>query len=40
MEKAGMEPLDHRKRLTFVWGWLSGATGGGASSYVELAASS
>lgn len=24
--------------LTFVWGWLSGATGGGESSYVELAA--
>ena len=24
--------------LNFVWGWLSGATGGGESSYVELAA--
>ena len=23
--------------LSFVWGWLSGATGGGESSYVELA---
>ena len=22
--------------LSFVWGWLSGATGGGESSYVEL----
>lgn len=27
-----------RTTLTFVWGWLSGATGGGESSYVELAA--
>ncbi|MFJ2362494.1 hypothetical protein ACIPIN_02040 [Pseudomonas sp. NPDC087697] len=25
-----------RTILTFVWGWLSGATGGGESSYVEL----
>lgn len=25
-----------RTTLTFVWGWLSGATGGGESSYVEL----
>ncbi|PIB58587.1 hypothetical protein [Pseudomonas sp. 2822-17] len=24
-------------RLSFVWGWLSGATGGGESSYLELA---
>ncbi|CAM3749458.1 hypothetical protein CCOS865_01240 [Pseudomonas reidholzensis] len=28
---------DHgRTTLAFVWGWLSGATGGGESSYVEL----
>lgn len=29
---------DHagRSTLHFVWGWLSGATGGGESSYVEL----
>lgn len=27
-----------RTTLTFVWGWLSGATGGGESSYVELVA--
>ncbi|MCY1428703.1 hypothetical protein D9M71_445970 [compost metagenome] len=29
---------DHHGRTTlhFVWGWLSGATGGGESSYVEL----
>lgn len=26
-----------RTTLSFVWGWLSGATGGGESSYVELA---
>ncbi|GFM89403.1 hypothetical protein PSCICO_48020 [Pseudomonas cichorii] len=26
-----------RTTLTFVWGWLSGATGGGESSYIELA---
>ena len=25
-----------RTTLSFAWGWLSGATGGGASSYVEL----
>ncbi len=25
-----------RTTLSFVWGWLSGATGGGSSSYVEL----
>lgn len=25
-----------RITLSFVWGWLSGATGGGDSSYVEL----
>lgn len=25
-----------RTTLHFVWGWLSGATGGGESSYVEL----
>ncbi|MDD1015055.1 hypothetical protein [Pseudomonas rubra] len=27
-----------RTTLSFVWGWLSGATGGGESSYIELAA--
>ncbi|QQD56824.1 hypothetical protein MHB_0011435 [Pseudomonas fluorescens BBc6R8] len=27
-----------RTTLAFVWGWLSGATGGGESSYVELVA--
>lgn len=26
-----------RTTLSFVWGWLSGTTGGGESSYVELA---
>ena len=26
-----------RTTLAFVWGWLSGATGGGESNYVELA---
>ncbi|GKQ49079.1 hypothetical protein PSTH1771_22405 [Pseudomonas syringae pv. theae] len=26
-----------RTTLNFVWGWLSGADGGGESSYVELA---
>lgn len=26
-----------RTTLAFVWGWLSGATGGGESSYVEVA---
>lgn len=25
--------------LAFEWGWLSGATGGGKSSYIEIAAS-
>ncbi|EZI27132.1 hypothetical protein [Pseudomonas extremaustralis] len=25
-----------RTTLSFVWGWLSGATGGGESSYVEI----
>ena len=25
-----------RTMLSFVWGWLSGATGGGESSYVEI----
>ena len=29
---------DGRTTLSFVWGWLSGATGGGESSYVELTA--
>lgn len=30
--------VDHagRTTLSFVWGWLSGATGGGESSYVEV----
>jgi len=27
-----------RTTLSFVWGWLSGAAGGGESSYVELVA--
>lgn len=27
-----------RTTLAFVWGWLSGATGGGESSYIELGA--
>jgi hypothetical protein len=36
----GTVGVDHagRTTLTFVWGWLSGATGGGESSYVELTA--
>ncbi|MEE3636503.1 hypothetical protein UIA24_19955 [Pseudomonas sp. AL 58] len=36
----GTVGVDHAGRTTlmFVWGWLSGATGGGESSYVELAA--
>ncbi|WP_249584279.1 hypothetical protein [Pseudomonas viridiflava] len=36
----GTVGVDHagRTTLSFVWGWLSGATGGGESSYVELAA--
>jgi len=35
----GTVGVDHagRTTLSFVWGWLSGATGGGESSYVELA---
>ena len=28
-----------RTTLDFEWGWLSGATGGGKSSYIELTAS-
>lgn len=34
----GTVGVDHAGRTTleFVWGWLSGATGGGESSYVEL----
>lgn len=34
----GTVGVDHtgRTTLSFVWGWLSGATGGGESSYVEL----
>ncbi|MFL1526769.1 hypothetical protein [Pseudomonas sp. O230] len=34
----GTVGVDHagRTTLAFVWGWLSGATGGGESSYVEL----
>ena len=31
----GVDPAG-RTTLDFVWGWLSGATGGGESSYVEL----
>ena len=33
----GTVGVDHagRTTLSFVWGWLSGATGGGESSYVE-----
>lgn len=32
--------IDHagHTTLSFVWGWLSGATGGGESNYVEIAA--
>ena len=33
----GVDPAG-RTTLDFVWGWLSGATGGGESSYVELGA--
>jgi hypothetical protein len=35
----GTVGVDHagRTTLAFVWGWLSGATGSGESSYVELA---
>ncbi|UXV19783.1 hypothetical protein N4P55_00005 [Pseudomonas fluorescens] len=34
----GTVSVDHagRTTLTFVWGWLSGATGGGESSYIEF----
>ena len=34
----GTVGVDHagRTTLSFVWGWLSGATGGGESSYVEI----
>lgn len=34
----GTVGVDHlgRTTLRFLWGWLSGATGGGESSYVEL----
>lgn len=34
----GTVGVDHEGRttLSFVWGWLSGANGGGESSYVEL----
>ncbi|MFL1546147.1 hypothetical protein [Pseudomonas sp. O39] len=34
----GTVGVDHagRTTLTFVWGWLSGATGGGESSYIEF----
>lgn len=37
---AGTVGVDHagRTTLAFVWGWLSGVTGDGESSYVELAA--
>ena len=28
--------LGGRTTLSFVWGWLSGATGGGESHYIEL----
>ncbi|MDY4303115.1 hypothetical protein SO486_24455 [Pseudomonas salmasensis] len=36
----GTVGMDHagRTTLSFVWGWLSGATGGGESSYVEITA--
>ncbi|KMT56579.1 hypothetical protein [Pseudomonas fildesensis] len=35
----GTVGVDHAglTTLSFVWGWLSGASGGGESSYVELA---
>ena len=34
----GTVGVDHagRTTLSFVWGWLSGATGGGESSYIEI----
>lgn len=31
----GVDPAG-RTTLSFVWGWLSGATGGGESNYVEV----
>jgi hypothetical protein len=36
----GTVGVDHagRTTLSFVWGWLSGATGGGESRYIEFAA--
>ena len=34
----GVDPTGNTT-LSFTWGWLSGATGGGESSYVELTAS-
>lgn len=36
----GTVGVDHagRTTLSFVWGWLSGAIGGGESSYVEITA--
>ena len=36
----GTVGVDHagRTTLSFIWGWLSGATGGGESRYIELAA--
>lgn len=36
----GTVGVDHagRTTLAFVWGWLSGATGGGESSYMEVVA--
>lgn len=38
----GTVGVDHtgRTTLSFVWGWLSGATGGGESNYVEVLATS
>jgi hypothetical protein len=35
----GVDDAGHTT-LAFVWGWLSGAEGGGESSYVELVAQS
>ncbi|CAK9889833.1 MULTISPECIES: hypothetical protein [Pseudomonas] len=32
----GVDPAG-RTTLSFIWGWLSGASGGGESSYVEVA---
>lgn len=36
----GSVGVDHagHTTLTFIWGWLSGATGGGKSNHVELVA--